>query len=80
MPDTLGFNHLGHEVACIDCGARGTLTVWTEKRRVKHFQAHEKERKLAKEREARRRAREARRLGQQARKENASVYRDRQEA
>lgn len=80
MPDRYGFNHLGHEVACIDCGARGTWGEWDDKRRLKHFEAHEKDRRLAQEREARRRAREARRLAQQARKENSIAYSDKAEA
>src|SRR5437762_8952530 len=40
MPDIHGFNHLGNEVACIDCDARGSKAKWPAEARAEHQQTH----------------------------------------
>lgn len=74
VPNKHGFNLLGHEVACIDCEARGYYSEWPDDKQAKHRKAHIKAETTARQRDARRRAREARRLATQARSENELAY------
>lgn len=40
MPDRYGFDHLGHEVRCIDCPSGGPLWQWPEQERYQHALTH----------------------------------------
>lgn len=53
MPDRYGFEHLGAEVRCIDCGERGPVWRLTEHERRNHRKRHEVERRRAAEARAR---------------------------
>lgn len=70
MPDRFGFDHLGTERRCIECGAGGPAWLWREGHRATHAAAHERARAGARDRARKAQLRQARRLKALAAREN----------
>ena len=75
MPDVYGFDHLGTRVRCIeiDCEVGGELHQWPTKRRRRHFEQHERERRAASSKRQREGLRKANSMRRLAERENRIV-------
>lgn len=76
MPDRLGYETLGSDLRCIDCGERRPAYAWRIQQRRLHHAAHLREGRVARERAARERAAQARMLARQVERENRVAYRE----